>query len=344
MKSAPNSALSRRHRIRLFAYVLFMGVILLSCIRMQMQITETAAAEQNRMHRSILTHMNEENDALRRALRTQDPIAVRHHANTLGGLASLFASLDSTGQEDHPLCAVADTAQFYTALAGVAAQNGDCSTAGDNGFWQNAADTVSAHIASLALSLSDRQNPAIPTDAEINAAASLSAFSASFRTDPLRISSSSPQRFRFMREPAVSMAQARQILRSLVGNAASFLGNTVTDDAHGCYIFSCQNGYAEISHSGGHLLSYAFYPRGHANEHGIAVCDTDLLSVAAAFLKKAGLPYTDISVLEDRHGIRTFVSRTGDDRTVTVGIRIHDGAVASLQAEHYYTVDTDTAY
>ena len=331
----PNRSHTRRHTIRLTVYALFLCAVLFGTIGMQMHLAADQAVMQNRICRSVLAHMNEENDALRQAISDRDTASVRHHADTLCGYASLFDTLRSRGTDAPLLDALADTALFYSALSDAAQKETEFV---GNGlpFWERAVDTVSSHMASMALSLSDRMNPAIPTETEAEAAALLSAFSASFRPETIRITVDKPTKFLFEREPIISLAQARQILRGVIGNAVSFLGNTVTDDAHGCYIFSCQNGYAEISRCGGHLLSYAFYPRGNVNEHGILLNDRDLSELAAAFLKKAGLPSSDLSVLADRHGIRIFASRTTDDRTVTVGVRMHDGAVVSLQAESYY--------
>ena len=327
---------TRRHTIRLTVYALFLCAVLFGTIGMQMHLTSDEAAKQNRICRSVLAHMNEENDALRQAISDRDTASVRHHADTLCGYASLFDTLRSRGTDAPLLDALADTALFYSALSDAAAQDSGKLRGDGLLFWKSAIDTLSSHMASIALSLSDRMNPATPTETETEAAALLSAFSASFRPETIRITVDKPTKFLFEREPIISLAQARQILRGILGNAVSFLGNTVTDDAHGCYIFSCQNGYAEISRCGGHLLSYAFYPRGNVNEHSILLNDRDLSELAAAFLKKAGLPSSDLSVLEDRHGIRIFASRATDDRTVTVGVRMHDGAVVSLQAESYY--------
>lgn len=335
MMPVPNRSHTRRHTVRLTVYALFLCAVLFGTIGMQMHLAADQAVMQNRICRAVLAHMNEENEALRQAISDRDTASVSHHADTLCGYASLFDTLRSRGIDAPLLDALADTAQFYAALSDAAQKETDFV---GNGlpFWERAVDTVSSHMASMALSLSDRMNPATPTETETEAAALLSAFSASFRPETIRITVDKPTKFLFEREPIISLAQARQILRGILGNAVSFLGNTVTDDAHGCYIFSCQNGYAEISRCGGHLLSYAFYPRGNVNEHSILLNDNDLSELAATFLKKAGLPSSDLSVLADRHGIRIFASRTTDDRTVTVGVRMHDGAVVSLQAESYY--------
>ena len=334
-------ARSRRHMIRLCAYTVCMGMVLFTCICTQMHRTQSNAAEQNRLYRTILSHMNEENDALRGAILEQDTDAILRHTDTLCGYISLTSMLHPAEKDKTILSAIADTAQFYSALAH-AIQNDTIGTPADMAFWQNGTDTISAHIADIALSLSERHNPRQPTDAELDAAAHLSAFSSSFRAEPLRFTTNTSHRFRFDREPVISTAQARQILRKLLGNSASFLCNTVTDDAHGCYVFSCQNGYAEISRCGGHLLSYAFYPHGNINIQGVLLSDSDLAELAAAFLKKAGLPSSNLSAEEDRHGIRTFSVQTNNRQTISVGIRVHDGHIVQLQAEAYYAVDSES--
>ncbi len=332
----PDSKRSRRPGIRRLAYALFFCAVLLGSIITQMYTAKTAAAAENRLHRAILAHMNEENDALRRALADRNWLDVRHHADTLSGYASLFEALRYDDADNSVLCALADTAQFYSALGNAAAQNENGTDADSIGFWGNAADMVSAHMASVALALSDRQEPDCPSDAETDAAAMLAAFSASFRADPLRITAEASSGFRFDHEPMVSPAQARQILRELIGNPAAFLGNTVTDDEHGCYIFSCQNGYAEISRCGGHLLSYAFYPRSTSNGDTHLLNDADLAELAAVFLQKNAISVNTADTWEDRHGVRIFHAETKDGDAVTVGIRMHDGTVVSFSAEAYY--------
>ena len=335
----------RRSRVRLIAFSLFLCAVLLGTICMQRHLDAAVVRTQNRLHRAVLVRMNEENDALRRALAQSELTAVRLHADALCGYASASMAMADTSAysaaEQPIIDAVADTALFYAALADTAAKSETATVLPDAAFWQSAADTVTAHIAELALTLSDRIDPAAPTVGEYRAAAALSAFSASFAKDPLRISNSPTAKFRFACEPIVTPADARLVLRTLIGNAASFLGTTVTDDHHGCYIFSCQNGYAEVSRCGGHLLSYAFYPRGDINVHGIILNDSDLSELAAVFLKNAGLPTKNLTVTDDRHGIRHFSAACGNGNAITVGIRMHDGAVVSLQAEGYYRLSDE---
>ncbi len=329
------AVMHRRTLIRILCYALFMGAVLFSFILTQMHRTDAETASQNRLQRTILAHMNEENDALRHALQNEDSDGIRRHAAALESCAALAAALCGTENDRWVLCTLADTAPFYAALSANAhseAEPDENTTA----FWSSAADIVSAHIADMALALSDRADAAQPTEAELRAAAALTALSSSFRTEPLRRAEPVQTTFRFLREPTVSLAQARRHLRELIGSAASFLGTAVINDAHGCYLFSCQNGYAEISSNGGHLLSYAFYPRGNANEHGVLLNDADLSDVATAFLKKAGLPTDGMSLAEDRHGTRFFSVPHIYGGVVTVGVRMHDGAIVSLQAESYY--------
>ena len=112
----PDSKRSRRPGIRRLAYALFFCAVLLGSIITQMYTAKTAAAAENRLHRAILAHMNEENDALRRALADRNWLDVRHHADTLSGYASLFETLRYDDADNSVLCALADTAQFYSAL------------------------------------------------------------------------------------------------------------------------------------------------------------------------------------------------------------------------------------
>lgn len=332
------SVLSRRAYVRLCAYTVCMGMVLFTCICTQMHRDQSDAAEQNRLCRIILSHMNEENEALRGAIRKKDTESIVRHTDTLCGYASLTRMLHAAENDKPIVSALADTAHFYSALAH-AVQSISDGAAADIAFWQSGTDRISACIADIALSLSERQDPTQPTDAEQTAAADLAAFAMSFRAEPLRFPTNTSHGFRFDREPVISAAQARQILRKLLGNPASFLGNAVTDDAHGCYIFSCQNGYAEVSRCGGHLLSYAFYPHGNANGQGILLGDCDLAELAAAFLKKAGLPSSELTAEEDRHGIRTFSVQTDNRGAISIGVRMHDGHIVQLQAEAYYAVD-----
>ena len=194
---------TRRHRIRLTVYALFLCSVLLGTICTQMHLTSDEAAEQNRICRAVLAHMNEENDALRQALSDRDTASVCHHADTLCGYATLFETFRRANADTPLLDALADTAQFYAALSDAAQKETDFV---GNGlpFWERAVDTVSSHMASMALSLSDRMNPATPTETETEAAALLSAFSASFRPETIRITVDKPTKFLFEREPIIS--------------------------------------------------------------------------------------------------------------------------------------------
>ena len=325
-------AAGRRGTVRIISYCAAMALILLFAIIQQRSSTDAISAAQNRLRRAVLVRMSEEHAVLDMALSDGDTSAVRSHANALCGYASLIGSCGDSACDTPITAALTDTAQFYAAL--MRAADGD--TLQDTAFWEQCCDTVSMHTAALALAMSDRMHPTAPTVGELAAAEALSAFSASFYTEPLRLPAVSQPDYRYDREVPITMAQARQILRTLFGNTASFLGSTVTDDAHGCYVFTCRNGYAEISRSGGHLLSYAFYPRGGSGTDLHFLNDADLSSLAASFLKKAGIAVRDTGQWSARHGIRIFSAETTDGKTVSVGIRMHDGSVVSFRAEPYY--------
>ena len=120
MMPVPNRSHTRRHTIRLTVYALFLCAVLFGTIGMQMHLAADQAVMQNRICRSVLAHMNEENDALRQAISDRDTASVRHHADTLCGYASLFETL-RRADADTPLHdALADTAQFYAALSDAA--------------------------------------------------------------------------------------------------------------------------------------------------------------------------------------------------------------------------------
>ncbi|MBE6659101.1 MAG: hypothetical protein E7604_11765 [Ruminococcaceae bacterium] len=331
-----SSVLPRRTVIRLFSYGCFMAAVLLSAICVQMHLTEDMARSQNRLRRAVLAHMNEENEALRTSLAAADREAILRHANALCGYAGMTASCGDAAGEAPLVSALADTALYYSALMRAVTVSEEDTAIPELAFWQDCTDTIAEHTAALALALSDRLHPAHPTESELTAAQNLAAFSAAFRVDPLRSSAAAHPGYSFDREPTVTAAEARQTLRFLIGNAASFLGSTVTDDTHGCYLFSCQNGYAELSRCGGHLLSYAFYPRRSSNAQPHLLNDGDLAELAASFLKKASISVILADVWEDRHGVRFFSAATKDGGCVTVGIRMHDGTVVHLDAEAYY--------
>ncbi|MBR5869799.1 MAG: hypothetical protein IKZ09_02070 [Clostridia bacterium] len=328
----------RRHRVRLLSFCIAAAVTVFCTMLQQRALTKTRTIEENRLQRAVLTHMSEEHAKLRTALTDGDSTAVLCHANALCGYAALIGTCGDA-QENEPLrSALCDTAQFYAALARYAEDG----SAADPSFWIRCCDTVSAHTAILALSATDRLQPSDPTPAELAAAEALSAFSASFYTEPLRLDAGGHPGYRFDREVPITQAEARQKLCALVGGAASFLGNTVTDDAHGCYVFTCKNGYAELSRCGGHLLSYAFYPRISSDTDPHMLCDTELSSLALSFLKKTGIPIQNADTWDDRHGIRYFTAKTTDGHTVTLGIRMHDGTVVQFRAESYYRLDPQT--
>lgn len=335
MQFSSVSPVPRRTVVRLASYIIFMAAVLVFVIGMQMQMTERLTLAQNRLRRSVLVRMNEEHEALKTALSSGDREDVLYRADVLCGYASMLPACGGSSGEAPLISALSDTALFYAALMRVSAAAAEAPIP-DAVFWAGCADTVSEYTASLALALSDRAHPGTPSDAELSAAEQLSAFCTAFRTDPLKISSAAHPGYRFDRESPVTEAEARQKLRTLVGNAASFLGTAVTDDIHGCYVFSCQNGYAEVSRCGGHLLSYAFYPRSTSNTASHLLNDADLSELAVTFLKKNAIPVSAADIWEDRHGIRMFRVKTKDGEAVTVGIRMHDGVVVHFAAEGYY--------
>ena len=111
---------TRRHRIRLTVYALFLCAVLFGTIGMQMHLAADQVVMQNRICRSVLAHMNEENDALRQALSDRDTASVSQHADTLYGYATLFETLRRADADTPLLDALADTAQFYAALSDAA--------------------------------------------------------------------------------------------------------------------------------------------------------------------------------------------------------------------------------
>lgn len=323
---------NRRGFIRIVSFGAAMTAVLFFVIVMQTKHTEALAAAGERLCCAMLAHMSEEHDTLSAALTNNDTAAVRHHAEALYGHAAMISSLAHETGDTALAAALSDTAQFYIAL--IQAPDRDLCTNTD--FWKLGCDTVCSHTASLALAMSSAAQHTSAAEGIQILSGQLSAFTKAFRTDPLRLPAVTHADYSFDRESPVTQAEARQKLRMLIGNAVSFLGNTVTDDAHGCYLFSCQNGYAEISRCGGHLLSYAFYPRSAADAAEHVLNDADLSSLAASFLQKAGIPHMGTEKWNDRHGIRMFSVETNNGKTLTVGIRMHDGAVVRFDAEAYY--------
>lgn len=330
-----NFSHSRRTAVRAISFGIFMTAVLFFSIVMQMMSTRAQTAQQKRICGEMLAHMSEEHAGLSAALAENDPAEIRRYAGALYGDAAMIASVAHESGDPLLTDAISDTAQFYSALIRAA----DGGALADPDFWQTACDTVCTHTASLALAIASAGQHPSAADGERIIAEHLSAFTKAFRTDPLRLPSGAQPVYTFDREVPVTQAEARQKLRTLIGNAASFLGSTVTDDAHGCYVFSCRNGYAEMSLCGGHLLSYAFYPRSAEDAASHVLCDTDLSSLAASFLQKAGIPYKNTDQWHDRHGIRVFSVGTNNGKTVTVGVRMHDGAIVRFDAQAYYRRD-----
>lgn len=328
---------TRRTRIRVISFGALMSAVLLSVIVLQTKRADFLAASQKHICGIVLTHMCEEHTALSAALADNDTAVIRHHADSLYSSAAMVSSFAHECGETVLKKAFADMAQFYSALTQAA--GGEVITNPD--FWKVCSDTVAAHTASIALSISSDMHQATPSAGEQLLAEQLSAFTSAFRTDPLRLPTIHHPQYSFDHEIPVSLSEARGNLRSLIGNTVSFFGTDVTDDAHGCYIFSCQNGYAEVSLCGGHLLSYAFYPRSTADAAEHALSDPDLCSLAASFLKKAGILHKDTDQWNDRHGIRVFSVETNNGKTVTVGVRMHDGAVVRFDARSYYLRDEE---
>lgn len=332
---------SSRRTVRVYSFILCGILLLAASIGVHMHLTRRLQTGELALRRTVLARMNEENERLTAALDAADRDAVRQAAALLCGYASMaYICPAETPEEAMLLSGIADTALFYDALSRAVSDEAALS---DTDFWKQCTASVSDGIAAMALALTDRTDHFEPGDAERAAAAQLSALTSSFRTDPLRRPTLTHPGYQFDREPPLTQAQARDKLRTLIGAPASFLGNCCADDAHGCYVFSCQNGYAEVSRCGGHLLSYAFYPRPTAHDGRNAdacINDADLETIAATFLKKAGIAASVLTAEEDRHGIRCFQAEPEEGRAVTVGIRMHDGTAVFYRAEDYYLRDS----
>ena len=329
----------RDTHIRIISFSVFMAAVLLSVIVLQSKNAEALAASKKHICGEILVRISEEHADLSAAFADNDTADIRRHADLLYSYAAMVSSFAHASGDTALKDAFTDTAQFYSALSDAAGSD----TMTDPDFWKDCSETVAAHTASIALAISSDTHPSVSSAGERLLAERLSAFTSAFRTDPLRLPTMPQPQYSFDREIPVSLSEARGNLRSLIGNTVSFFGTDVTDDTHGCYIFSCQNGYAEVSLCGGHLLSYAFYPRSTADAAEHALSDPDLCSLAASFLKKAGISHKDTEQWNDRHGIRVFSVETNNGKTVTVGIRMHDGTVVRFDAQAYYRRDDPNA-
>lgn len=329
---------TRRQTVRCVLFLLWFSGITFGSICTQMNLTRWLRAEQDRLYRAVLVRMTEESCRLCDALDNKDAPAVLHYTDTLSAYAAMPAAVTAFPEEGMLCRAVADTVQYYQTLSQTVRTAG---AVPDRAYWIQCTGTVTDHLAALALMLTERQDPWRPTDAERRCADDLSALCDAFRTETVRIPASVHPGYRFARETAVTQAEARTALRSLIGSAASFLTAECTDTERGLYLFSCRSGFALVSQNGGHLLSYALFPRSASSELPTAahlLTDEALEAAASAFLKKAAIPVRGIESWEDSHGVRTFRIAAADDRTVTVGIRMHDGAVVACEAEDYYRI------
>ncbi len=160
--------------------------------------------------------------------------------------------------------------------------------------------------------------------------------------------------YQYENEPIVPAWEAEGILRELIGAPAARLTlqkeNETSDGREDTYLFTCSDGYAEISRAGGHLLRYAIAPHADnrvsvADRLAARLPDEDLQKAATRFAEKAvsGTDHSGryaLSHSTEGHGIRSFFfCGQRDEPLFTVSVRCSDGSVLAFEGEGLYLAE-----
>ena len=178
----------------------------------------------------------------------------------------------------------------------------------------------------------------------------LSSLSDAFSSDPLKvfIAEKAHIAYRFDAERPHTEREIREDLKLALKDTADLFVSLdmptadegASNDAR-C-IFSCKNGFAELSLRGGHLLHYALYPTQGISADGATtrLSNVDLEERRDAFLARNGMPVRLLTLHTQReeHGLSYYTYTRRGEKTpcVTIGLRNTDGNVFYFDGELFY--------
>lgn len=178
----------------------------------------------------------------------------------------------------------------------------------------------------------------------------LASLSAAFSSDPLKVFhvENAHIAYRFDAERPHTDREIREDLEFALKDTSDLFVSldmptaeeSIRNDAR-C-IFSCKNGFAELSLRGGHLLHYALYPTQGISSDGAntRLSGIDLEERRDAFLARNGMPVRLLRLHAQReeHGLcyYTYTRRGEKTPCVTIGLRSTDGNVFYFDGELFY--------
>ena len=329
----------KRTTIRLAALTAALCTLALGTLWVQQKTSNARDAALDRICACLLSEMAEHTAALNDALDTRDAALIRFRTEMLSADAARLAALRPHVHVSSAdaLRRTADAASvFYAALA---RQIGETVSDADAVFWKACVAQAGMHIADLACAISDADPQSKFPD--FRAAAELEVLADAFAPDPVRaalLDGSARPTHTYDKETPVTAAKARASLKGVLGRTATLLGDAYTDEDGGVYLFSCRNGYASVSVHGGHVLTLLLFPRTAQSDSAYvtrALTEQDLDTIAADVLGDAGVSVSGEASVSEKHGIR-YYSFSVPGGTVTVGLRITDGALRILDTQAFY--------
>lgn len=326
--------------IRLISFFVFLsaaaGILLVRAETAEARAAEQEEAEEVRL---FLRLSEEARTAASTAVEGGDAAALTGACRAVGLLSELL------GGDSVPCVCAEHAACLFRVLS-------DAAQKGTPGPWlADCASECAELLSSLSVLLLDGAGE----DALSPCADALERLCADFAPDPMRMAEPAEQyAYTFSAEFPTTVQEAEETLRQLLGRTAALFrpvnGSPETEEEGPVfYLFSCQNGFAELSVRGGHLIRYALCPRvspAASDSPSRILSDADLSDAAEDFLDRSGIPSAAFSEAshEDLHGMRTFRfvhRKTG--ASVYVGIRCFDAKPFSLDAEAFYRRESKNA-
>ncbi len=340
----------KKETVRMLSFAiacLFMTAGAFSALNAAIQTREAALYDADR---KLLLHIAEEADnAARLATRISesevpsqtDLLALCRTCSAVTTSATLHSNTEySTG-----------TAQLY---ASVEARAEHALASGDSTdvippWLTSCLNEAASLLSDTAVLLMASEGTALPKDV-LPMLDELSSLCSAFAPDPLKvfIASETHPSYRFDAERVHTKKEAWEDLAfALEARADLFLSldaptekEAQKNDAK--FVFSCKNGFAELSARGGHLLRYALYPTQGTGSTSAAkpLSEPDLIEIRDAFLSRNGMPVRMLILLSEKeeHGLHYYTfARKGDSAPcLTIGLRATDGGVFYFDGEAFY--------
>jgi len=324
----------RTFRKRSFLAV-FVFCAVVSAVLMQRASTQAANGEKMLAHR-IYGRMAEEAALTAEVLLTEQEISkgsLTLHCKVIDTCASML------GEETTGVSAATAAASFFRALSARMNETEPQTVNADEKekLYAACTDYCAQQLAVLSQAV-------LSDDRELIAAVSnsLTSLAGEFAKEALAENQKGPlHSYSFDGEKVLSPTQAGKSLKKILGQAASLMHTPLQAGADGNYLFQCQNAYAIVSASGGHLIRYSLHTK--TLEDGIVsrcLNTDDLVQEVALFLEKNGISGIEITEDVSLHGVRYFYCKKTNEeaRCARIGVREGDGRIVYADLENLYRI------